>query len=415
MTVESRYRLGMSAFAAGDDEEVISRLAPLAGETDSPRAALCRYYLARAHYRLGTRLFNEGRFAEAARHFQTAQSLNDLASDLAGYLARCYLHTGQDAQAAEHLETLLKRRPGDVQVRIQLALTRYRQGDFDAAVTILEQGLDYPTPHAELHYQLGILAAAREDYLRAERSFERAILADPTHAAAHERLAQVCSVNGRSERVLPLLQRAHELDPHNARIALQITLLAQTGGLAGKPPQIFRHPPERAIRFDKDAIEKLTQAITAEPEFVEAFLSLPETEVDREVFSMLAAILEHALRDHPEYADLHYHCGAVYKRLGRRLDAIHHTERAVAINPHYVRALIQLATLYAQTDQWAMGVERLEQALQAGGDDPDVHRLLGELYAVGGQPERARRAYRRALELDHNDRVAREALEALST
>jgi predicted Zn-dependent protease len=72
-----------------------------------------------------------------------------------------------------------------------------------------------------------------------------------------------------------------------------------------------------------------------------------------------------------------------------------------------------LADLYGQTDQWARGVERLEQAIRAGADDPGVHCLIGRLCQAGGQLDRARQAYKRALDLNENYSAAKEALEAL--
>ena len=72
-----------------------------------------------------------------------------------------------------------------------------------------------------------------------------------------------------------------------------------------------------------------------------------------------------------------------------------------------------MADLYGQTDQWSRGVERLEQAIRAGADYPDVHCLIGRLCQVGGQLDRARKAYKRALDLNEHYRAAREALETL--
>ena len=172
-----------------------------------------------------------------------------------------------------------------------------------------------------------------------------------------------------------------------------MSLLNQSRQAAGRSPDFSLRVPEDVPELDEDSLERLGRIIIEDPDFIEAFLSLPESEIDPEVFSTLAATLEMTLESHPELADLHYHCGAVYRRLGRRIDAIEHTERAVVLNPRYVSALIQLAELYGQTDQWAMGVERLEQAIAAGGDYPDVHLLLGKLCQVGGRTDRARRAF----------------------
>jgi tetratricopeptide (TPR) repeat protein len=309
---------------------------------------------------------------------------------------------------------MLRQEPTSVDFRIKLALALYKQGRRLDAITTLREGLCQQANQAELHYQLGVMLAADDDLAEAERCFEKAILFDEHHAGAHERLAQICAVTGRSERLGMYLQKAHELDPFSARVAFQMSLLNQAGLATGQSPDFSLHVPENVPELDENALERLGQIVIEDPDFIEAFLSLPESDIDPEVFSTLAATLELTLESHPEFADLHYHCGAVYRRLGRRLDAIEHTERAVEINPQYVTALVQLAELYAQTDQWAMGVERLEQAIAAGGDYPDVHLLLGKLYQAGGRTDHARKAFQRALTLNRDYEEARESLNTLA-
>jgi tetratricopeptide (TPR) repeat protein len=253
------------------------------------------------------------------------------------------------------------------------------------------------------------MLAAEDDRTEAEKLFERAISLNPSHAGAYERLAQCGSADNRHERAVQFLERAHQLDPSNLRVTWQLALATQSTGGEFRPA--IKTPAARPI--DAAAIERLGEAIVAEPDFVQAFLSLPVTEADGEVFSALAATLESALRQHSEFADLHYHCGMVYRRLGRDKDAIQHAEQAVQLNPRYVGALVLLAQLYSQTDRCADAMQRLEQALQAGGDYPDVHYLLGRMSQTTGQFARARQAYERALDLNKHYSAAREALAAL--
>jgi len=413
MSKRECYRLGMSAYHAGRYKQAIKLLAPLACDRQDPVALLSRFYLGQAHYRLAIRWFSEERFSDAQRHFQAAAAINNIGGGFAKYLAACYIGTRQYDLAARELESMLGSEPNNIELRIQLALAQHRQGNPIEAMAVLREGLCRTPRETRLHYQLGVMLAAEEDFAEAERSFEMAVAYDPLHAQGYERLAQIYSIYGRHARALEYLEKAHQLDPLNARLALQLSLLGKTQITAGRRTELAWQVPEDARDHDESALEQLSDAIANEPDFVEAFLALPESEVDIEVFSTLAVTIERALRNRPEFADLHYHCGAVYRRLGRQHDAIEHTERAVQINPKYINALILLAQLYGQTDQWAKGIERLEQAIQAGADYPDVHCLIGRLCQVGGQLDRARKAYRRALDLNRNYRAARDALEAL--
>jgi tetratricopeptide (TPR) repeat protein len=403
----------MAAYNAGNHRAAIRHLEPLAGEP-GVTGLLSRFYLGQSHHQLALRHFRQMRFKEAASHFEIAARMNPSGGGVERFLSACHAKTGRFDLAAEGLRTLLDRNPEDVGARIRLALALWKQSTPEAGVKVLEEGLEARPDHAELQYQLGVMYAAREDFERAETYFGAALARDPGHAGACERLAQCRALDGEPHRALELLQRAHTLDPLNPRIGLQLSVLAQTVGEAAGTLLPGDSAPARGD-LDHVAIERLGEMVAQEPDFVGAFLSLPASEVDQEVFSILAATLEEALSKHPEYADLHYHCGGVYRRLGRDAAAIAHVERAVSLNPRYVNALILLAGLYAQTARLDDGAARLEQAIQSGGDYADVHYMLGRLYQQSGQPSRARGAYERALALNGRFEQAKEALDSLAT
>ncbi|UCD29968.1 MAG: tetratricopeptide repeat protein [Planctomycetota bacterium] len=413
MNKNRRYRLGMSAYNAGRYREAIEHLTSLVEGEKGTIALLSRFYLGQAHYRLALDCFKEQQYAQATQHFQAAARINPLGGGFARFLVACHVGTGRYDLAGHELENLLARQPDDAGACIRLALIRWKQGSLVEAVTILRQGVHRQPDNAELHYQLGVMLAADDELTEAEKLFEKTVMLDPLHVRAFEKLAHCCALNCRHERAMGYLKRAHELDPSNAGVGLQLNLLAQSMISGEYQPDIEWRMPISGPEFDEMAVDKLGEAITDEPDFVRSFLSLPASEVDEEVFSTLAVTLEHALRKHPEYADLHYHCGEIYNRLGNRVDAIRHVEWAVRINPRYVNALILLAQLYGQTNNWAEGVERLQEAIRKGGDYPDVHYLIGRLYQSGGQQDRAREAYRRALELNEKYQQARDALAAL--
>mgnify|MGYP001613992982 FL=1 len=154
--------------------------------------------------------------------------------------------------------------------------------------------------------------------------------------------------------------------------------------------------------------------IEAEPDFVDAFLSIPSGEIHDQVFAVMLRTLQVALERQPEQAELHYHCGRVLARLGQPIEAILQNEQAVRLNPTYTRALIELGRLYGQTDRAEDATTRLEQAIATGADYADVHYLLGNLYRDQGRVTRAATAYRRALALNEHYDAAREALASLA-
>lgn len=410
MSNQTRYRQGVAAFAAGRYTEAISLLEPLAGGAYGAMQLLSRYYLGRAHYLRAVELFRQRRFDQAAAHFQTSARVNPSGQGLGGFLTACFVGSGRYDLAVAELEKMIKARPDDTDTRVRLALAQYKKGDMLAATATLRDGLSRQPTHPELNYQLGVLMAAEDQLAEAERYFDRALAADSKHVRALERLSQCYGVNGRYQRALDYIQRAQHLDPTDSRIAMQLNLLARALNEQGQPTEIDWRQYQDGTCGDLRTLDRLGELVIREPDFVEAFLSLPTTEMDEEVFSMLALVLERTLDAYPEYADLHYHCGEVYRRLHRQDKAITHAERAVELNPRYINALLLLARLYSQTDRQQDGVLRLEQAITAGADYPDVYYLLGQLAQECGQNDRARDAYRRALALKDDYQAARKAL-----
>jgi tetratricopeptide (TPR) repeat protein len=414
MADRDSYREGMAAYHAGRYEDVIKHLTSLTSCSEGAIRLLSRFYLGQAHYRLAVRLFEQRRFRDASNHFRVAAQMNPAGGGVARFLAACYPENKGLEQLAREFRDRLDRDPGDDVARVGLALVQWKAGQPAEAVSLLREGLDLKPDHAEFHYQLGVMQAATEAFDDARGRFEKTIALDPSHAAAHERLAQCYGLARQSGRAIAHLQRAHEIDPSNARVALQLSILVgATNEPTGRTASALK-PAGNASRYDQADLERLGDTIAGEPDFVETFLRLPASEVDQELFTVLRATLERALEKHPEFADLHFHCGQVYHRLGKEGTAVRYIERAVEINPRYLKALILLARLYGQTDRWASGLERLQQAIDAGADYPDVHYLVGQLYQKGNQPERARQAYQRALDLKQDYRPAREALDSLA-
>jgi tetratricopeptide (TPR) repeat protein len=364
-------------------------------------AAVRRYFEARHHVRRGICHLNAGTFAEAAREFTEASEANPQGDALASYLAPALRGNGSQSDDTEDPARVLERRPDDVDARIRHALSMWKSGRSRDAIASLRDGLKQNPEAAELHFQLATLLGACEEAEEAELRFTQAVALCPDHADALVGLA-MCEAGRHSPRdALKHLQRAQRLRPGDARVNLLLTMAVQAAGeQRHSAPMLAAMPGPDAP--EPEAVEELSRVIEAEPGFVDAFLSLPASDVDGEVFELLAATLKRALRRQPELADLHYHCGRVLARLGRRDEAIDLTERAVVLDPKFVKALIHLAKLYMQTDRLADAMTRLEESLrlgaesrhQAGGSGAmGLRKSPGDQRGLRGRPPGAGRSF----------------------
>ncbi len=373
--------------------------------------------------RRGVCLLNAGQYAEAEAEFKRAADSGLVDQSLPGYLAASLLGQGKHGGAVEQFAHLVDQAAGarfppaadrtSVATRIRHALALAAGGDRDQAIQSLREGIRLDPECAELHFQLGTLLASSEDYEEAELRFTQALNIDRDHTDALVSLALCCGVRRSPAEALAHLQRAQALSPHDARIGLLLAQAAKAVQQQGVSCRVQARLPDSDPVDDRRGIDELSRVIETDPDFVDAFLSIPVGRVDETIFAMLLKTLEAALERQPEQVELHYHCGRVLQRLGRRQDAINRNERAVQIDPTFTRPLIELARLYQQTDRRADATTRLEQAIAAGAEYADVYYLLGNLCREQGQVGRARSAYRRALLLNDRYEAASKALEAL--
>lgn len=370
-------------------------------------------YRAADEVRRGVCLLNAGKYDEATETFERAQRLGSGDEALSTYIAACHLGSDRPDLAAEEFGRALQEEEEPSALRIRHALSLRTAGKSEEAVESLRAGIRSKPECAELHFQLGTLLAAQEQFEEAELRFTQALTIDRDHTEALVSLAMCHVVRGETAEAISFLERAQARKPHDARIGL---LMAQAGRALQDKGSSIRMSASIAdpnAPTDPRSVEELSRLIEADPEFVDAFLAIPTGQVDEHIFAMLLEPLRVALDRHPDHGELHLHCGRVLTRLGRREDAIDENERAVQIDPHSVRALIELARLYQATDRAADATTRLEEAIRLGAEYADVYFLLGNLYQQQGRVGPARSAYKRALALNEHYEAAERVMSAL--
>lgn len=377
------------------------------------RRLLKNHFEAEEQLRRGICLLVAGRYEAAEAAFARALRRGSTERSLPSLLAASLVGRGKPHQAARRLDEPLRQHDGSTATRVRHALSLWAAGKHEDAIASLREGIRQDRESAELHFQLGTLQASMEQFGEAELRFVQALNIDRDHTDARVSLALCCGARHAPADALVHLEQAQAKRPYDARIGLQLAQAAKAARQQGTAASVRARMPETEATTDLRGIEDLSRVIESEPDFVDAFLSIPVGDVDRGVFAMLLATLEMALERQPEQAELHYHCGRVLDRLGNAQDAIRANERAVQIDPTFVRALIELGRLYGRTDRADDARTRLEEAIEAGAEYADVYLLLGNLYRDQGEIGQARRAYGRALTLNTRYAEVIEALESL--
>ena len=390
------YTEGMSLYRRGRYEEAVRLLAHVIGREDLV-GRLARFYRGMSHRAIGIGAMRAGRFDIAERHLRSAAAALGRDADLTAYLSGIYAHTHRYEACAAEMERARTADCDGAAACRKLAQAQWRAGRREQAHITLADGLRRHGDHPALNMQLGLFYAADERFAEARSCLESVVQADCGNPDAHYYLALAAAAEGDVRTSAHALQRAFDLRPGDLLLALQLALTAKACAERGSP--LVLRLPEPAPPPAASEMRHLANYVTAENDFIEAFLSLPKSAADGELFGMLAAVTDVALAQHPDYADLHYYRARIHKRLGDVERAEREAHKAVRINGRYVQALLLLADIEARTDRHKEALEHVVRAIECGADWPDVHSLAGEWLIRCGRPREARWHLRRALHL----------------
>ena len=412
MKYKWKYKRGLRAYNRGDYHRASAQLHSVAERKDLA-GKVARFYEAMSHRGMGVEAMREGRYGEAEKHLRMAVSAVGTNADLASYLSKVYARTGCFEKCAGEMEKITDSNSSKAKDFCKFSQAQWRCGKRSQAYMTLHAALRRFGDEACLHLQLGLFLAGEERFDEAKKHLVIASEADSSNADTHYYLGMLSAAQQDARLAVRSLQRAFELRPDNIMIAYKLCLAAKAASEEGFHI-VVRCPEPNISASPKSEIYQLARYVEMESDFVSAFMSLPKSEFDEELFGVFANVLQMAIADHPNFADLQYNCSRVLKRLGKTDVAIEHAEKAVEINPRYVKALIHLAKLYKSESREPEAVACLEQAIENGADWPDVHCLAGELLGRCNEIVAARGHLEHALKLNGRFKRAAVALVKLA-
>lgn len=410
---------GMRAYRRGDYSAAVEALGALSDQGDL-LGKLARYYCAMGYRAMGVECLKAGEFSAAAGHLRQAIALIGNKAELVEYLLAVYAKTAQYDRYADSAEVLSKLNRDDVSARVRLAQAQWHTGRRPLAIMTLSRALRELGDKAELHLNLGLFYAAKEEFDPAAEHFRRAVECDCTSVSAHRCLGLLESARGKFTLAAHAFQRACTLSPQDLMLIYQLCLAADAAAKTNHPmmltmPEFNQYKTNADISDERvRPMRQLAEYAAAEPDFVETFLALPPSDADENLFGVILSVLQTAITYHADYADLHYYAGISSARLGMFDQARRYAAAAVRINPRYTRALIHLSEMDARLGDVDEAIANLQRAVLVGADFPDIHARLGDLMKQRGMDAPARKHYSRALELKPHYRRASDGIDSLA-
>jgi protein O-mannosyl-transferase len=152
---------------------------------------------------------------------------------------------------------------------------------------------------------------------------------------------------------------------------------------AGRPPAEVAAQFERALAFEPDYVNALTQL---------AVLAMEAGRLDE-----AQRRLEQAIHDEPQNPGLHANLGNYFLHLKRPDLAAAKFEDSLRVDPSYIGANVELARIEMAGNRWDAARQHLETAARNAPWDPAVLNEVGAFYVRTGNPAAALPLFRRAV------------------
>ncbi len=294
---------------------------------------------------------------------------------------------GRMEEARRTLEELRARQPGNAVIYNDLGVVCYNLGDVKAAQAHYEDATSLNPGNAVFARNLADLYFAKmgrgDDAIRIYLDLHRRNSRDVETLV---NLGHICSAVDRPAEAKNFYQRALEIEPWNNQARQAMTAIAE--------PISQSAPMSRRTAEDIHA-EALKLAAGNRPN--EALL-----------------ILEELVQQYPYYAIAHNDLGVLCYQLGDSQGAGKAYEQAVKLQPRNSNFRKNLASFYfvelGRTDD---AIHIYLDLFREQPRDVEILLSLGQICTSVGRPEEARSFYRRVLEIEPWNMLARQALQGL--
>lgn len=285
------------------------------------------------------------------------------------------------AEAAMDFEAASELAPERADIFYNLALARFRNGEWDAALASAERAKALEDS-GSLESLLGDIQEKRGDSLAAVLSYQAAVALEPNVEEHRLALARDLLVHQTFDAAIVVLQQAAELFPESARVEILL-------GLA-----YF------LVDRSADSIRELLGAAKLNPNDELAARYLGEITLEDSATPDTGAIAQICAyaNAHPSSKSASAFCGGAMLRVAvesgdtsGKQEILRTLEHAARIAPNEPVARCQLGKALEWTQQWTEARAQMEQCVRLDPDSPEGHYRLARVYRRLGLSAQASR------------------------
>jgi tetratricopeptide (TPR) repeat protein len=235
------------------------------------------------------------------------------------------------------------------------------------------------------HYMMGVTYDLHEMGAKAVAEYEKAALLDPNNSKTRLRLGADYARMGRLDDAVNHLVLVEVLDPEEIQSHYLLALIYST-----------------QKKFDKAAVEyeKILKSLTkTNPENTDIYFYLGQLYYSQRQYDKAIAQFEKILTIEPKNVEMMYFLGAIYVEAGKNERGVEIFKNALAIDPEHDGLLNSLAYVYAEQGQSLDEASDLvNRALKIDPQNPAYLDTLGWVYFKKGDYVEALKALMKAHE-----------------
>jgi tetratricopeptide (TPR) repeat protein len=298
-------------------------------------------------------LLEAGKIKESLGLLKQLETEGATVAGLSFQLGAAHYKAGEHGQAAPYLRRALTEEPANKEAVQLLGLSLFRIGKPEEAIPLLKQVTGwYPAANVDASYVLGLSYIQVQNYPEARKAFASLYGVPETSAASHLFLARMLLRQGYDPIAEENAQKAVALDP---KLPLAHYLL-------GELYMFKSRLPEAISEFEKE------------------------------------------IELNPGFAGTYDRLGDAYQRDGKFEEAQRMLQRAVVLDPTATGPYILLGKVLLRKNDPKAAMMYLERAAEMDPRNFMTHHLMGQAYRSLGQESDAAREFKRAEELQRQNR-----------
>ncbi len=350
-------------------------------------------------------LFALGRHEEADRAFERLLEINPGDVALRMRLAMLYHSRGEMVRSLTQLAAVIQLAPASPeagQARNMLGYARGVElagdGELDEAAEVFERLLAAAPNDPETRLQLGVVLFQQRRLAEAEIHLTRAVMLDPARQEAQLLLGRLHEILERRENAIRAYEQAVDTDPESpaGREAL--------ASLTSLYNERFREMVA-AQRIDEAAVI-LQRVVSSAPGNIAARINLARLYLQLRRNDEALRELEVVLESRPDDVQAQLMTAVIHAGAGRHLQAVEAYAKAISVDDDEARAgiaavdlVIEVARLMLAEHRPYAAIRQLRGLADQGRGDERAWSMLATIYHQLGRHEDAIRAYREAVRL----------------